>query len=184
MSSFLFFHSECDNDAGFGKKYVVFESCLTQLLSRCLSCGGYCKLEKRMVGSMVNIKAKCSCGFVLNWNSQPMHGKMPMGNLILSAGVLFSGSSPAKVVQYFNHTGVQFISIRTYNYIQSAYLIPAVSNVWQKHQENNLLACTGRQINLGGDGRCDSPGYCAKYGSYSCMDLDTNMVLDTQLVQV
>ena len=37
---------------------------------------------------------------------------------------------------------------------------------------------------MGGDGRCDSPGFCAKYGTYSCMDLDTNKILDLQLVQV
>ena len=47
-----------------------------------------------------------------------------------------------------------------------------------------MAECQGRQIILGGDGRCDSPGYCAKYGSYSCMDLDKNIILDTQLVQV
>ena len=47
-----------------------------------------------------------------------------------------------------------------------------------------LLACQGNQVILGGDGRCDSPGYCAKYGSYSCMDMDTNKILDIQLVQV
>ena len=30
----------------------------------------------------------------------------------------------------------------------------------------------------------DSPGYSAKYGSYSLMDLGTNKVIDLQLVQV
>ena len=74
----------------------------------------------------------------------------------------------AAVLLYFKHTGIQFISIRAYNYIQSAYLVPSVRNVWQRHQENILSACQGKQVNLGGDGRCDSPGYCAKYGSYSC----------------
>ena len=50
-----------------------------------------------------------------------------------------------------------------------------------KAPENIFSACQGNQVILGGDGRCD---YCAKYGSYSCMDLDTNKILDTQLVQV
>ena len=50
-----------------------------------------------------------------------------------------------------------------------------------KASENIFSACQGNQVILGGDGRCD---YCAKYGSYSCMDLDTNKILDTQLVQV
>ena len=149
-------------------KYIVFESCLKELHSQCLCCGGPCKVETNSIGSLVNMKAKCPCGFHRDWNSQPMHGQMPIGNLIFSAGILYSGSSPAKVLQYFKHTGIQFISIRAYNYIQSAYLVPSVRNVWQRHQENILSACQGKQVNLGGDGRCDSPGYCAKYGSYSC----------------
>jgi hypothetical protein len=37
---------------------------------------------------------------------------------------------------------------------------------------------------LGGDARCDSPGYSAKYGSYTLMDLVTKKILDFQLVQV
>uniref|UniRef100_A0A1X7VKK4 Uncharacterized protein n=1 Tax=Amphimedon queenslandica TaxID=400682 RepID=A0A1X7VKK4_AMPQE len=34
-----------------------------------------------------------------------------------------------------------------------------------------------------GDGRCDSPGFCAKYWSNAVMDLAHNQVLDIQLVQ-
>ena len=113
-----------------------------------------------------------------------MDGQMPIGNLVFSAGILYSGSSPAKVLQYFKSICIQFISIRTYNYIQSAYLIPSVRNVWQRHQEQTLAACKGKQVNIGGDGRCDSPGYCAKYGSYTCVDLETNKILDMKIVQV
>ena len=166
------------------KKYIVFESCLKELHSQYLFCGGPCKVKTKSTGSMVNMKAKCPCGFHRDWNSQPTHGQMPIGNLIFSAGILYSGSSPAKVLQYFKLTGIQFISIRVYNYVQSAYLVPSVRNVWQRHQENILSACQGKQVNLGGDGRCDSPGYCAKYGSYSCMDLETKKILDTKIVQV
>ena len=37
---------------------------------------------------------------------------------------------------------------------------------------------------MGGDGRCDSRGHSAKYGSYSLMDAEQNKILDSQLVQV
>ena len=36
---------------------------------------------------------------------------------------------------------------------------------------------------LSGYCRSDSPGHCAKYGSYSVMEQRTNKVLDIQLVQ-
>lgn len=37
---------------------------------------------------------------------------------------------------------------------------------------------------LGGDGRADTPGHSAKYGSYAMLDLNLMMVVDFQLVQV
>lgn len=36
---------------------------------------------------------------------------------------------------------------------------------------------------LGGDARCDSMGHCAKYVSYTLIELDVNKVLTVQLVQ-
>ena len=37
---------------------------------------------------------------------------------------------------------------------------------------------------IGGDGRADSPGYSAKFGSYTVMELKRDVVIDVQLVQV
>lgn len=41
-----------------------------------------------------------------------------------------------------------------------------------------------RGLVLGGDGRADSPGHSAKFGSYTMMELKKRIVLDLQLVQV
>lgn len=37
---------------------------------------------------------------------------------------------------------------------------------------------------LGGDGRADSPGHSAEFGTYSMIELNHNVVLDIQIVQV
>ena len=47
-----------------------------------------------------------------------------------------------------------------------------------------VLQAFGKPLSLGGDGRSDSPGHSAKYGSYTLMDLEHNVVLDVELVQV
>ncbi|CAH1276369.1 Hypp9395 [Branchiostoma lanceolatum] len=39
-------------------------------------------------------------------------------------------------------------------------------------------------VTIMGDGRCDSPGYCAKYCSYTVMEEKTALILDMKLVQV
>jgi solute carrier family 8 (sodium/calcium exchanger) len=47
-----------------------------------------------------------------------------------------------------------------------------------------LLQTEEKFVVLGGDGRCDSPGFCAKYGAYSFMELEYNVLLHVELVQV
>ena len=46
------------------------------------------------------------------------------------------------------------------------------------------LKCEKRGLVLGGDGRADSPGHSAKFGSYTLMELKKRVVIDVQLVQV
>ena len=41
-----------------------------------------------------------------------------------------------------------------------------------------------KKLMVGGDGRADSPGYSAKYGTYSLLELSCNKIVDFQLVQV
>ncbi|XP_059386284.1 uncharacterized protein LOC132121128 [Carassius carassius] len=45
------------------------------------------------------------------------------------------------------------------------------------------LLAQREKVIVGGDMRADSPGHSAKYGSYTIMDLETNTVVDVQLVQ-
>ena len=47
-----------------------------------------------------------------------------------------------------------------------------------------VLQAFDEPLSLGGDGRIDSPGHSAKYGAYSLMDLEHNVILDVELVQV
>ena len=58
--------------------------------------------------------------------------------------------------------------------------------MWHCHQLSllSLLKSAGTKLTLGGDGRADSPGHSAKYGSYTVMDLEQHVVVDMQLVQV
>ena len=51
-------------------------------------------------------------------------------------------------------------------------------------QEAVIEYLRGNKLHLSGDGRCDSPGYSAKYGTYSLMDSATDLILDYSLVQV
>ena len=187
---------ETDNEhisLQFEPKYIVFWSLLMSLFSwiHCPNCGSldisYGKLFEQ--GTQVTIYIKCnSCPMKTNqstWTSQPRVGQFAAGNILLSAAILFSGSSPKKVLRTLQHMGLKSISTRTYHRHQSVVLHPAVNYVWDHHQTAIIAALKDHtRIVLGGDGKADSPGHSAKYGTYTLMDLTSNKVVDVQLVQV
>ena len=181
--------SECDEDVNVAKekKFIVFESCLNDLLEKCHACGHKTITDRRTVGTCLIATVTCLvCGHSRTWTSQPMSGTMPYGNLILSAAIMFAGASPAKHLRILDFAGIQNISLKTYMTVQSAYLTPTIIDVWKKSQEALVqeIKDNPRTLQLAGDARCCSPGHTAKFGSYSLMDLHTGKILDLQLIQV
>ena len=68
--------------------------------------------------------------------------------------------------------------------LQKEYLYPVVHTNYVRQQEAVIEYLRGNQLHLSGDGRCDSPGYSAKYGTYALMNSTTDLILDYSLVQV
>ena len=68
------------------RKYVVFESSLFSLFSRCQECGAAVIHKKRTeIGSMVRVTAECAEGHTTVWESQPsIRHHMPVGKCTLS----------------------------------------------------------------------------------------------------
>lgn len=168
------------------RKFIVFESCLTALFALCALCHMPCRvILDQVLGSLVVVRQVCVNGHTKIWSSQPSHGGLPLGNLAIAAGILFSGASPVKALNTLKSIRVKSISLRTFDLMQSTYLNLSVSKIWSKNQSQMLNKLKGKpDLALGGDGRCCSPGHTAKYGSYTIMDLETSKVLDMQLVQV
>ena len=76
------------------------------------------------------------------------------------------------------------ISNNTFLEHQKDYLQPAIIRVYQGQQRQLVNSVNDRKVVIGGDGRCDSPGHNAKYGSYSLMEMKSKKIIDVQLVQV
>lgn len=56
--------------------------------------------------------------------------------------------------------------------------------VWNRKQNELFEQASGRELVLAGDGRSDSPGHSAKYGTYTVVDVSTKKVLHVETVQV
>ena len=63
---------------------------------------------------------------------------------------------------------------------------PVIIQQWNANQQELLNSLGEREggIVLAGDGRCDSPGYCAKFGSFPLIEQRVNRVVAFELVQV
>ena len=104
----------------------------------------------------------------------------------MSAAILFSGSLPSKALQVFDILNVHAIARNTFFRHQEKYLQPAVRSVWTRQQRSVFQDLKQKRIPLAlaGDGRADSPGHSAKYGTYSLLELNCKKIIITQLVAV
>ena len=68
--------------------------------------------------------------------------------------------------------------------IQSAYVIPAVVSVWKTEQHKLLDGLKGKPVEIASDMRVDSPGYCGLLGAGRTLDVNRNVILDTQIIKV
>ncbi|KAH9378879.1 hypothetical protein HPB48_013448 [Haemaphysalis longicornis] len=141
-------------------------------------------LRAQTLGSLAIVRTMCHCG-VKEWRSQPMQAKYAMGNVELAAAIVFTGCSPMQIIRFLQNAGICCFCERTFHRLQALYLLPAVDQVWKKQQVALLEAmkASGTGAKLAGDSRADSPGHCAKFGTYSLLDTTLNKIVDVKLVE-
>ncbi|XP_064471007.1 uncharacterized protein LOC135385556 [Ornithodoros turicata] len=166
------------------KKYIVFEAPLLELFEKCRTCGAACKVGTEVRGTLLTVKAECPSEHTLSWKSQPEVNRMAAGNILLSGAILFSGASATKVLRLLESINVQVISKVAYNTYQRGCLLPAVTQVSTTERECLLSSLQDRNVDLLGDGRCDSPGHSAKYLTYSFMDAASQKIINSVQIQV
>ena len=96
------------------------------------------------------------------------------------------GLSPAKLIRLMDLLNICCTTERSFYRYASDFVQPVIFHMWNQHQSDllNQMKCNHQEVIVGGDGRADSPGHSAKYGTYTIMDLLANNVLSIQLVQV
>ncbi|XP_031172133.2 uncharacterized protein LOC116061900 isoform X1 [Sander lucioperca] len=144
-----------------------------------------CDVRKTIRGTFLAVDQTCHrCEFNRQWKSQPFIGSTPAGNIHLSAAVYFTGTSFIQMKKVFNAFGVRSMRYQAFGKHAKTYLEPAIVWKWKRAQQVELQSLSQQsKVIIGGDMRADSPGHCAKFGSYTVMNLETSTVIDIQLVQ-
>lgn len=171
-------------------KFLVFYSVLLNLFSMfCFKCRNNKPSVKTVKnGTMVTMIQNCpECGDgAFKWDSQPLaFGKYPMGNMMLSFGILLAGASVSKILLTLKHIGISAISIRTFFRHQKKFILPSILKHWEAHQGKLLSKIRSMEnVTWSGDGRFDSMGHSAKYCCYSMFCSPLDKLVHFELLQV
>jgi hypothetical protein len=105
-------------------------------------------------------------------------------NLLIASSILSTGMECNKTLRFMESLNILCFKRRELSNIQSGYVIPAVFNVWKLKQQKLLTRIKDKSIIIASDMRVDSPGHSGLLGSGSTLDVERNVVLDTQVVKV
>ncbi|XP_065180373.1 uncharacterized protein LOC135810903 [Sycon ciliatum] len=165
--------------------YFVCESSLFMLMKYCPKCGGkvICR-TKTLVGPMLVVKMICEQDCDVIWRSHTTTGKAQQQSLcsiLLVAAILLCGGTYSKFSKFAEFFHLQFMSRRTFFSIQQKFVFPVIQAAWLAERTRVHSLLLGRQLTLAGDGRCDSPGYSARFGTYTFMDVASDLIVDYHL---
>ena len=177
----------CDNNDVMSSSFIVYWSCLLSLLRFCFTCYQPTKVKKIVVkGTLLIVNLICPANHSHQWLSQPMVRCQPSGNLLLSSSILISGNTYQRIKELMDIAKIKFFGKVTYYRIQKKYLFPAIHKVYCTHREirYGMYLEDNENLDMVGDGRCDSPGYNAEYGTYTLMNSKNNDIIDCHIVHV
>ena len=126
----------------------------------------------------------CTAGHTTRWKSQPTIARAAVGNILLASAILFSGCLFNTFHLLSSLFNLVTLGKSTYYAIQKQLLCPVINKVWTDHIGALHIVASGENLKLCGDGRCDSPGYSAKYCTYTLMEATTNLIFDFELMHV
>ncbi|ELU14242.1 hypothetical protein CAPTEDRAFT_191711 [Capitella teleta] len=171
-------------------KFIVFEAQLKQLMKFCPECGSPVIDRKKSVsGSHLTFHLQCHAGHDVAWVSQPTVNYVRMGNLLLAAATLFNGLTFSRMEELAKSINLAFPTSRACTKLQRKWLHPVIDQEWKQEVES-VVEETRQQhqaLCLAGDGRSDSPGFNAHYGSYTLMNISPDVapkILSMELVDV
>lgn len=152
-------------------KFIVFEKNMKQLMKFCKNCGSpvtKCEKSVKKDGACVSFAVECHSGCEYTWSSQPS-----MGSALIASSIMVTGNTYSKIASFARALKLKFIGKTCYQDYQKKNIIPVVQKAWNEEKKKVVEEMKEKDsLILAGDARCDSPGYNAKFGSYTLMDTE------------
>ncbi|CAC5423985.1 unnamed protein product [Mytilus coruscus] len=107
----------------------------------------------------MKVKFLCMKGHQTSWELQPLVNNKPAGNLMVATAVILSGETFSGLSHFPEILSLKFIGSTQFYSLQKDVAIPAIDRYYTMQRDVIQQQQHGKQLILGGDGRCDSPGF-------------------------
>ena len=167
------------------RKFVcTLDLLLAAFQARCQTpgCTELPNIKFHFVGVTLILNCQCSAGHKYRFCSSHQVNDVYANNLQAAAAIILSESHYAKVERFAKFLKPEFLSKSTYYRFQRLYLIPEINEWWSWMRSELIREFTGTDLVIGGDGQCDSPGFNAKNLCYFMMEVESNYILDIDVL--
>lgn len=161
---------------------LVQTKTLLTLFKHCANCAlPLVEIKQCIRGAVLRIESKCSEGHYNKWSSYDEPGKCTVH---LSGALLLNGMNFLPFSNFARTLKLSFISNRTYYKAIRIHVSPVTNDFWLRHK-NNIYekAKCEEELWIAGDGQYDSPGFSAKYVTYTIMNVKTKHILNFVTLQ-
>lgn len=158
---------------------------LKDLFNFCGKCGKPVEEKSlRYDGALITISYSCQAGHRVVWRSGDTGNRQALINVELVAAAKMNGVGFTALQELFKTLEMPFISNKTFYNIAKRWLYPVIYKEFTKVRTEIIteLKVTDN-IMLCGDAQFDSPGYSAKFCTYTIMNCKSNKVVDTLVIQ-
>ena len=166
---------------------------LQQLFHFCPGCGGrVLQTRFRFTGAAVSVDYVCSFCTIgskpSTWHASPILRRKFVINVHISCSIMLAGLRFQSMTNFQNLMELPTLSRPSFSENVTTWLYPVIYRMYSERRDLILAGlkkrhADGLSVVLCGDAQFDSPGFSAKYCTYTIMDCKTNEVVDFSIVQ-
>ena len=168
--------------------FFVFWDCLKPLFRLCSKCGeSVLEIQQSTKASTLIVTTKCKNMHICKWRSQPCNNKFGVGTIKIATSIYCTGMSFKKMESFAETLNALVMSETTFYDIVRRFITPAIKHTWTEKKQEHIHEindkCDGEGVWVSGDGQFDSPGYSAKYCTFTITIVKTSKIIDFIVVQ-
>lgn len=91
--------------------FIVYWSCISKFFKNCQYCN-YPVIKYKLIhkGALLSIITLCEMGHDIKWNSQPVHGLLPIGNILKTSSLMMFGINFNSFIEFCSTLNLSMFS--------------------------------------------------------------------------